>query len=232
MVQDVRLTGIPTGRYALIVIPNQPFRPAPVTARDKLLEAGVRLVRAQGFSATSVDQLCAAAGVTKGAFFHHFPSKEALGVALADYWSASTGQFFAAAPFHHLADPVTRVLGYIDLRIALLGGPAESFSCVAGTMVQEAFRSSDAIRAASAASIFGNAQALEDDLAAAIAASGASGVTAAGLARHVQGVIQGAFVLAKASGPDRAAETARDELRHLRRYFELLFTREPKEKQA
>jgi TetR/AcrR family transcriptional repressor of nem operon len=205
------------------MIPNQPFRPKAATARDRLLEAGIKLVRAQGYSATSVDELCREAGVTKGGFFHHFASKEALAVALAEYWSSSTGAFFAAAPFHHQADPVARVLGYIDLRIALLAGPAESFSCVAGTMVQEQFRSSDAIRAACEASISGNAAALEADLAAAIAQTGATGVTAAGLSRHVQAVIQGAFILAKAKGGDDQADTAREHLQHLRRYFELLF---------
>ncbi len=208
------------------MIPNQAFRPAPVTTRDKLLEAGVKLVREQGFTGTSVDQLCQAARVTKGAFFHHFASKEALGVALAHYWSSSTGAFFAGAPFHHAADPVDRVLGYIDLRIALLAGPVESFSCVAGTMVQEVFLTSDAIREACEASIMGNAQALEADIAAAIAQSGASGVTAPGLARHIQAVIQGAFVLAKARGGASAAELAREELQHLRRYFTMLFHQE------
>lgn len=205
------------------MIPDRPFRPAPVSAREKLLEAATRLIRAQGFAATSVDELCREAGVTKGAFFHHFASKEALGVATADYWSQSTGAFFASAPFHSLKDPVARVLGYIDLRIALLSGPPEAFSCVAGTMVQEAFQSSDAIRRACEASILGNAAALEDDLAAAIARTGAKEVTAQGLARHVQAVIQGAFVLAKAQGGDTAAEAAREHLLHLRRYFELLF---------
>jgi TetR/AcrR family transcriptional repressor of nem operon len=204
------------------MIPNCPFRPTPTSARDRLLEAGVKLVRAQGYSATSVDQLCVEAGVTKGAFFHHFASKEALGVALAQYWSSTTGQFFAAATFHHRADPLERVLGYIDLRIELLSGPAESFSCVAGTMVQEAFRSSEAIRAACHDSIMGNALALETDLAAAIEQCGAKGVTAAGLARHVQAVIQGAFILAKAEGAEGAAELAREELLHLKRYFEML----------
>lgn len=208
---------------SLEMIPNQPFRPAPLTARAKLLEAGVNLVREQGFAGTSVEQLCQAAGVTKGAFFHHFASKEALGVALADYWSSSTGAFFAAAPFHHLPDPLDRVLGYIDLRIALLAGPVQSFSCVAGTMVQEAYLSSQAIRDACRDSIMGNARALEPDLAAAIDQSGAKGVTAAGLARHVQAVIQGAFVLAKANGSTNAAELAREELGHLRRYLEMLF---------
>lgn len=211
------------------MIPNQPFRPVPSSARDKLLEAGVKLVREQGFAATSVEQLCQLAGVTKGAFFHHFASKEALGVALVEYWSSSTGAFFAAAPFHHLSDPVARVLGYIDLRIALLAGPPEAFSCVAGTLVQEAFRSSDLIRAACRDSIMGNARALEPDLAAALAQSGAKGVTAAGLARHVQAVIQGAFVLAKAEGSEGAAQLAREEVGHLRRYFELLLAPQERE---
>ena len=211
------------------MIPNQPFRPPASSARDRVLEAGVKLIRAQGYSATSVDELCREAGVTKGGFFHHFASKEALGVALANYWSRSTGAFFAAAPFHHHADPVERVLGYIDLRIALLAGPAESFSCVAGTMVQEQFRSSAAIRSACEASILGNAAALEADLAAAIAQTGATGVTAGGLSRHVQAVIQGAFVLAKANGGDDQAATAREHLQHLRRYFELLFRQGPRE---
>lgn len=203
--------------------PSRSFRPAPANARDKLLEAAVKLVRTKGFSDTSVDQLCAEAGVTKGAFFHHFASKEALGVAAADYWSTSTSAFFAAAPYHLLADPVDRVLGYVDFRIALVSGPVEGFTCVAGTMVQEAFRTSAAIRIACEASIMGNARALEADLSEAIAARGVSGTSAASLARHVQTVIQGSFILAKTQDGDACADLARDSLGHLRRYFELLF---------
>lgn len=204
---------------------SRPFRTPPANARGKLLEAAVRLVRLQGFAATSVDQLCAEAGVTKGAFFHHFPSKEALGVAAAQYWSESTSAFFAAAPYHDLPDPVDRVLGYIDFRIALIGGPVEGFSCVAGTMVQEAFRTSAAIRAACGDSIHGNAGVLVADLAEAIERCGVSGVTPESLARHVQTVIQGAFVLAKTQEGDSAADMAREALMHLRRYFELLFSK-------
>lgn len=210
------------------MLPNRPFRKTPDSARDRLLEAGVRRVREQGFAGTSVDQLCRDAGVTKGAFFHHFPSKEALGVALADYWSSSTGGFFAEAPFHHHPRAIDRVLGYIDLRITLIAGPPEAFSCVAGTMVQESFRTSAPIRAACDASIMGNARALEADLAQAMVEAGVTGTTAASLARHIQTVIQGAFILAKAQPDAEAAATiAREQLLHLRRYFELLFAQEP-----
>jgi TetR/AcrR family transcriptional repressor of nem operon len=200
--------------------PIRTFRPAPLTARDKLLEAGVKLVREQGFSATSVDDLCRAAGVTKGAFFHHFVSKEALGVALADYWSSSTGAFFDGAPYHRHQDPLDRVLGYIDFRLMLIEGTPQQFSCVAGTMVQEAFLSSDAIRAACEASISGNAAKVEIDIAAAMERHGVKDIDPAGLALHIQAVLQGAFVIAKARGD---AQPARESVSHLKRYFELLF---------
>ena len=206
-----------------IVIPNQPFRPTPTNGRAKLLEAAIRQIRLQGFSATSVDRLCGEAGVTKGAFFHHFTSKEALGVAAARYWSESTGRFFAEAPFHHHPRAIDRVLGYIDLRIALISGPPESFSCVAGTMLQESFRTSDAIRLACEASIMGNAAALVPDIAAALRERGVTGVEPASLARHIQAVIQGAFIIAKSQDEAAAAQIARETLQHLRRYFELLF---------
>lgn len=200
--------------------PNRPFRPTPVTARDKLLEAGVRLIREQGYAATSVEQLCQAAGVSKGAFFHHFASKEALGVALADYWSQCTGDFFAEAPFHAHADPLDRILGYIDFRLLLIQGAPQEFSCVAGTMVQESFLSSEAIREACEASISGNAARLAVDIEAAFTRHGIVGIDAGGLALHVQAVLQGAFVVAKARSD---AAPARESVMHLKRYVEMLF---------
>lgn len=189
-------------------------------ARERLLAAATDMVRAQGYAGTSVDALCAAAGVTKGAFFHHFPSKEALAVAAAARWREHADALFGAAPCMALPDPLDRVLGYIDLRTAMLDGPVEGFTCLAGTMVQEAYTTSPAIRSACESSIFGHAKLLEADLDAAIRDRGVEGVTAAGLAAHIQAVLQGAFVLAKARGE---AAIARDSARHLRRYFEFLF---------
>jgi TetR/AcrR family transcriptional repressor of nem operon len=190
-------------------------------ARSKLLDAALMIIRAKGYSGTTVDDLCGAAQVTKGAFFHHFRSKDDLAVAAADYWSQTTGALFAAAPYHDHADPLDRVLGYVDFRKALLRGDVPEFTCLVGTMVQEAYETVPALREACDRSISGHAATLEADIQAAVDSYGLSpDWTAKSLALHTQAVLQGAFILAKATG---GAAAAADSIDHLRRYLELLF---------
>lgn len=199
------------------------------TARDKILDAALSLVRSKGFTATSVDDLCAAAGVTKGAFFHHFDSKDSLGVAAAQHWSKLTSGFFAEAPYHRHDDPLERVLAYIAFRRDILQGDLPEFTCLVGTMAQEVHQSSRAIAAACDASISSHAATIEPDIAEAMRQRGLdptgadTGWSAASLALHTQAVLQGAFVLAKAKG---GPEIARESADHLSRYVRLLFGRE------
>jgi len=203
---------------------------ASTSARTKILKSALSVIRAKGYAATSVDDLCSVAGVTKGAFFHHFKSKEDLAVAAADFWAATTGEFFAGAPYHVHPDPLDRVLGYLDMRKAMLIGAVPDFTCLAGTMVQEAYGSNPMIRAACARAIFEHAGKIEADLAAAIKAHRIEAQwTAASLALHMQAVLQGAFILAKAKGD---AQIAADCIDHLRRYVELLFSRATKQEEA
>lgn len=198
--------------------------PGPVpkkSTRSELLNAAVSAIRAKGYAATSVDELCATAGVTKGAFFHHFKSKEALGAAVADHWTEVTGALFAQAPYHAHADPLDRVLAYVDFRKTLLQGGVPDFTCLVGTMVQETYETAPNIRAACERSITAHAEPLEADIEAAMRARRMTPEwTAASLALHTQAVIQGAFILAKATG---GAAIAADSLDHLRRYLEMLF---------
>jgi TetR/AcrR family transcriptional repressor of nem operon len=191
-------------------------------ARARLIEAARGLVRRKGFAATSVDDLCAAAGVTKGAFFHHFPSKEALGVALIDDWTQTTGVMFASHPYNFLPDPLDRVFGYLELRRQLLGQPIPEFSCVAGTTVQEAYETSTPIREAAERSVRSGFEHVRPHLAQALAAHPVEGVTAESLAQQVQVAVQGGIILAKALNDPTPAREAFD---HLERYLRLLFGR-------
>jgi TetR/AcrR family transcriptional repressor of nem operon len=196
------------------------------SSRDALLDAAVAVVRTQGLHATTVDDLCAAAGVSKGAFFHHFASKEDLAIAAADHWSVTTGGLFADAPYHEADDAADRVLGYIDFRASLIGDAIERYTCLVGTMVQEAYATNPAIRDACGASILGHAATLEADIAEALMDAGADvpdvATEAARLARHTQVVLQGAFVVSKAANDPAVAL---DSVQHLRHYFEFLFHR-------
>jgi TetR/AcrR family transcriptional repressor of nem operon len=198
--------------------------PKPATRPDaklKLLDAALSVIRAKGYTATSVDELCATAGVTKGAFFHHFKSKEELGVAAATHWSQVTGALFASAPYHAHADPLARIIGYLEFRKALLQGSVPEFTCLVGTMVQESYETAPAIREACNASISDHAAALEPDIRAAMRDRDlAADWSAASLALHTQAVLQGAFILAKAKG---GAGVAADSVDHLIRYLKLLF---------
>ncbi|MCG6857881.1 MAG: TetR/AcrR family transcriptional regulator [Salaquimonas sp.] len=202
--------------------------PPSTGAREKLLEAAFKVIREKGYTATTVDDLCQAAGVTKGAFFHHFSSKEALGVAAAEHWAVTTGAMFEAAPYHAPADALERVLAYVDFRKAILGGEMAEFTCVAGTMAQEVHDTHPAIAAACGAAITGHAATLVADIAQAMADHGIenAGWTAESLALHTQIVLQGAFVVAKATD-DR--QVVAESLDHLRRYIELLFSADNRE---
>src|SRR5271156_2611915 len=52
--------------------------------RERLLQAASREIYRSGFQSASLDTILAVAGVTKGALYYHFDSKEALGYAVVD----------------------------------------------------------------------------------------------------------------------------------------------------
>jgi TetR/AcrR family transcriptional regulator, transcriptional repressor for nem operon len=197
------------------------MEPAPHESKTKLLEAALRLVRTKGYNATRIEDVCAEAGLTKGSFFHHFKSKEDLAFAAAAHWGAQASRLFAAAPYHEASDPLGRLISYIEFRKALLTGDLPAFTCFSGTIIQETYRTHPSVSAACERTITEHAKTLETDIRAAMRDHGVRGAwTPESLALHMQAVIQGGFILAKATG---SAQVAAESLDHLRRYLELLF---------
>ena len=190
-------------------------------SKTRLLQAALSVIRTKGYTATRIEDVCEAAGLTKGSFFHHFSTKEDLAIAAADYWSEITSALFATAPYHTPVDPLERVLAYVDFRKALLKGELPDFTCLVGTMTQEVYDTHPAIREACEHSISGHAATLVPDIQAAIKQySIKTDWTAESLAIFTQATIQGAFILAKAK---HTREVAAECIDHLRRYLELLF---------
>ncbi len=132
-------------------------------------------------------------------------------------------RFFATAPYHAPSDPLDRIIAYVEFRKSMLTGDLPEYTCFAGTIIQEAYRTHPEVSAACEMSISRHADTLEADIRAAMRKCGVRGQwTARSLALHIQAVIQGGFILAKAEGSARVAE---QNLEHLRRYIELLFGR-------
>jgi TetR/AcrR family transcriptional repressor of nem operon len=200
----------------------QPPDKSPDNSRTRLLAATIDLVREHGYAATRVEDVCAAAGVTKGSFFHHFASKEELAIAAAGQWDDRANALFAQAPYQASADAVDRLLGYIAYRRELLVGELWEWSCYAGTTIQEVHETHPRIRDACAASIDHHLAGLRMLIDDALAENPVPGLDAASLAIHFQAVIQGAFIMAKARQDRQAAV---DTLDHLHRYVEMLFSR-------
>jgi TetR/AcrR family transcriptional repressor of nem operon len=196
-------------------------RPAEPPARQKLLAAAILLIRRNGYAATSVDEICRETGVTKGAFFHHFASKERLAVAAAEHFTSMAARWFEEAPFLRLPDAADRVLGYVDFRLGRLSDDLSRCTCLLGVLVQEAYESSPAIREAAFSGIRRQAGGLEPDLAAALEEAG-SRLDPRALALHIQAVLQGAFILAKAAG---SIQPAIESLGHLKHYLALILGR-------
>lgn len=196
------------------------MHPPAHASKTKLLNAALLVIRTKGYAATTVDDICDAAEVTKGSFFHHFKGKEALAVEATRHWTDVTGGVFAAAPYQAIADPRERVLAYIDFRRDILQGNLPDFTCLLGTMVQETFETHPAIRDACWSGIDGHAQVVANDIALARALYAPDADwTAQSLAHYTQAVLQGAFILAKAQG---SAQIAVQCVEHLHRYVDLL----------
>jgi TetR/AcrR family transcriptional repressor of nem operon len=87
--------------------------------RNRILDAAERLVLEKGFGGTSLDEVIAAAGATKGGFFHHFASKQELARALVERYVAIDMQLLddlLARAEEESDDPLDQLLRFVSLQ--------------------------------------------------------------------------------------------------------------------
>lgn len=174
-----------------------------------------------GYVDTSVEAICAAAGVTKGSFFHHFKSKEQLGKVLLERFGARQRERFLAA-CKGVEDPLARVYAVVDLAVEGSRDPAMK-GCLVGTLAQEISESHPELREICKCSFGGFAEALGGDLVAAKARyAPTADFDAASLGACFLSIAQGSMLLLRTNG-DREA-MARN-LTHFRQYLKCLFGR-------
>ncbi|HOE35858.1 MAG TPA: helix-turn-helix domain-containing protein [Anaerolineaceae bacterium] len=79
-------------------------------SREKILETAERLFSQDGYDATSVHEICMTAGVSKGAFYHYFSTKENLFLALMETWLDRMGKTLAGSDTAQMAFPENMLL--------------------------------------------------------------------------------------------------------------------------
>ncbi|OAI52008.1 hypothetical protein AYO44_16810 [Planctomycetaceae bacterium SCGC AG-212-F19] len=191
--------------------------------KQKLLEAATGLMRAKGFTATSVDDVCDEARLTKGSFFHYFESKEHLGMEVAERFFAAKKEMFQTASFRRKKDPLDRVFGYVDFLVEMAHHPDAGKGCLLGTFVQELADSHPKIRDVCAACFAEQCADLRRDIEAAKAAYATRGRwSPQSLAEHLVAILQGSLILAKAKQDPKVLA---DSLHHFKEYLKCVFCR-------
>ena len=193
--------------------------------RKRILDAAQDIVLDRGFAATSVDAVLAEASVTKGAFFHHFPSKLELGRALLERYAAADEQLleeFMAAAEAQADDPAEQVVAFVREFERVAGElPATQPGCLFVSFIYErqlAGEGSDDIIGTSIRQW--RSRLLEKLEAAAAVHPPAADVDLPSLADQVFTTFEGGFILTRAM---HDPAHLRAQLAHLRHYVELLF---------
>ncbi|MDL5052966.1 TetR/AcrR family transcriptional regulator [Oscillatoria laete-virens NRMC-F 0139] len=121
--------------------------------REKLIIATVELLLRQGYARTTVEQICERAGVTKGAFFHHFETKDEIGLAVIRWWSDMGTAEYSRAWADGKGSALQQLHAMFDIMEGFTSRPGEPCVCAIGMLAQEMAGTHPAIRASCAAEL-------------------------------------------------------------------------------
>lgn len=173
--------------------------------RERILDSAQKLILEQGLAATSIDEILASAGTSKGAFFHHFPSKNHLARAIVERYAEADVAFldeFMARAEAESDDPAQQVVSFIRFfEEAAEEMVAQQPSCLYVSYIFERQLFDDGTNNVIVDALLAYRDRLAEKIAAAIERRPpAVPVEPSTLADHVTVTFEGAFVLARAHG--------------------------------
>jgi AcrR family transcriptional regulator len=189
--------------------------PAPKTGRERLVAAGIELFYRRGFGAVGIDQVIAAAGVTKTTFYKHFESKDDLMVAAVQRRDEWESQAWGRA-VQKLAgdDPARQLLATLDVMDLWFNNP-EFHGCMFMNAAAEFPNPHDPVHQAAAA-FRRRARDHRRDLA---KAAGAEATAAETFADCFTALLEGALILRQTHGRNDAARAVRPAVEQLIRAY-------------
>lgn len=111
-----------------------------------MLDAVQTLSLSKGFPATTVDEVCAEANVSKGSFYHHFETKEEIGHAALDRYFDELVETLTAGSYSDSADPMERLAGFLTHAGQACSGPVLVNGCMLGSFALDLAESHPEIR--------------------------------------------------------------------------------------
>lgn len=192
------------------------------TTLENIVNVAQGLFLRRGFSATSVDEICRNARITKGGFFHYFKTKECLAKeVLKRFCSDSHQDMRQAGCCENISDPLERVFVLLDGIPGKVTRKSKFQGCLITTFIQELSQTHPEIQNICVKGLKEWAAMLTVDLKLAKEKYAPdSKIDVNSLANYCVTVVEGAQILAKANGKSRDFD---ESIGHLKTYLTMVF---------
>jgi TetR/AcrR family transcriptional repressor of nem operon len=186
--------------------------------KEKLIEAALKLMLAKGYPATTVDEICASAGVSKGSFYHFFAAKEDLALAALEAYSQRGFGALQSGSYTALEDPLERAFGFLDHAQAI-AQDIWGDGCLLGNLAVELADTNETIRSRISAIFEALARRLAQVFEVVVEPGDPASPPPLELAEFFLSALEGSIVLAKAHDDWGRVPAA---LENFRRYLGML----------
>jgi TetR/AcrR family transcriptional regulator, transcriptional repressor for nem operon len=189
-------------------------------SRQRIVEAAAELMAVQGYERTCLESLLERAGVSKGNFYHHFVSKEDLGLAVLEHLGTESHKFLREA-MERREEPLDQLAAMFDALVTATTERECRGGCPLGNLAAEMSDANEAFRGQLARIFDGWRAMVEAALAEAARRSQRPAVDVGSLAHHIISSLEGSLLMAKLT---REVGELANTVAHLKIYVRQQFT--------